>query len=158
MKNMKKIIKGAIALSILLFSIHTLKAQVKPAQAPAAQQAKDAAFLNKNKTQPGITETASGLQYKVIKMGKGPKPKKFNRVTINYTIRNFEGKIIGSNGNNVWSHHMDKALYGMEEAMKLMPEGSKWILYMPASLSKSKFEDLFGGRALECTIELLKVE
>lgn len=142
---------------MLLVSISGLYAQ-KSTHATPEQQAKDAAFLKKNKTQPGITETASGLQYKVVKTGKGPKPKKFNRVTINYTIRNFEGKIIGSNGNNVWSHRMDKAFYGMEEALKMMPEGSKWILYMPASLSKSKFEDTFGGRALECTIELLKVE
>ena len=144
--------------AMLLFSFNTLQAQLKPAQSQAELQAKDAAFLKKNKTQPGVTVTASGLQYKVLKMGKGPVPKKLNRVTINYTLKNFDGKIVGSNGNQVWNHRMDKSLYGMEEALKMMPQGSKWVLYMPVSLCKSKYETIAGGRALECTIELLEVQ
>ncbi|TCC99508.1 FKBP-type peptidyl-prolyl cis-trans isomerase N-terminal domain-containing protein [Pedobacter hiemivivus] len=154
---MNRTFKG-LMVAMLLFSTNALQAQVRPAQSQTEQQAKDAAFLKKNKTQVGITETASGLQYKVVTIGKGPKPKKFNRVTINYTLRNLEGKIIGSNGNNVWNHKMEKGLYGMEEAMKMMPEGSKWVLYMPASLCKSKYENVPGGRVLECTIELLEVQ
>ena len=137
----------------------SLRAQNTPPKATPEQIAEDQAFLKKNRSQPGIIETSSGLQYKVIKMGNGPKPQRLNRVTINYTLRLFNGKIVGSNGNYPFDHHMDKAYFGMEEALKMMPVGSKWELWMPAKLCGSAFEKNVGGegRSLMCTIELLSI-
>lgn len=141
---------------IAFCSLTVAKAQVKIDKNQAGLAAQDQLFLEKNKTTPGIITTASGLQYKVIKTGSGPRPPKFGRVQINYTLKTLDGKIVGSNGNTVFDHHMDKAYYGMQEALRLMPVGSKWLLFMPAQLCYSNYErSAAPGRAMTCTIELL---
>jgi FKBP-type peptidyl-prolyl cis-trans isomerase len=156
---MRKYVKILLFVTLAFCSAGVLMAQNEKTKATAAQVAGDRAFLEKNKTQSGVIVTASGLQYKVVKMGTGPKPQRLSRVQMNYTLRLFDGKIVGSNGNVPFDHHMDKAYYGMEEALKMMPVGSKWILYMPSNLCGSKYEKNIGGegRGLTCTIELLSI-
>jgi len=95
------------------------------------------AFLKKNATKPGIKVTASGLQYKIIKDGNGPKPRLTDLVAMHFTIRLINGDKMWSTYDNQkpWVHHLDKALPGVREAALLMPAGSKWVLYIPASLA-----------------------
>lgn len=150
-------VMAALLPLLLSFAVSQGLAQERQEKNLNALSAKDEAFLRKNKGQTGITEMPSGLQWKVVKTGTGPKPMKFSRVSINYTIKDLEGKIIASNGNRVWSHRMDKALVGMEEALKMMNVGSKWMLYMPPRLCSSKYEKIGRNRVLQCDIELLAV-
>jgi FKBP-type peptidyl-prolyl cis-trans isomerase len=53
-------------------------------------------FLAKNKQKPGVTETASGLQYEVITEGTGPKPTPYNSVTCHYHGTLIDGTIFDS--------------------------------------------------------------
>jgi FKBP-type peptidyl-prolyl cis-trans isomerase len=118
------------------------------------------AFLEKNKTQPGVIVTPSGLQYKVIKQGNGPKPSEQARVSLHYTATLVNGKKLWSTYDNKkpWVHHLDKALDGLKEGVLMMPEGSKWILYIPASLAfgNTGEQDVPAGAALIYEVEVLK--
>lgn len=117
-------------------------------------------FLEKNKTQPGVVVTPSGLQYKIIKQGNGPKPSAHDRVSLHYTATLVNGKKLWSTYDNQkpWVHHLDKALEGLREGVLLMPEGSKWILYIPASLAfeDAGEQDVPAGAALIYEVEVLK--
>ena len=142
---------------MLLFGAGTAGAQNKDVKNKSILIASDEAFLKRNASKPGIMVTSSGLQYKVVKKGTGAKPRKFDKVQINFTLNTLEGKIVGGNGNNIWNHRMDKMTYGMAEAVRLMPVGSKWILYMPPGLCNSKIGSVGDGRVLVCSIELVAI-
>ncbi|WP_367867849.1 aspartyl protease family protein [Pedobacter sp. WC2423] len=119
-------------------------------------------FLAKNKTKPGVKVTASGLQYKIIKQGKGEKPKMEDRVSLNFSTTLVNGKKVWStyDEKKPWVHRLDKALDGLGEAVLMMPEGSEWILYIPAKLAfgDTGIEEVPPGAALIYEVELLKVE
>lgn len=117
-------------------------------------------FLEKNKAAKGVKVTPSGLQYKIIKNGEGAKPLFTDKVSLGYTLKYTNGNLLSVFRNNApWEHHIDKALSGMQEAIQMMPVGSKWILYIPASLAYGEdgYQDVPPGSALICEIELLKV-
>ncbi|MBB6270526.1 FKBP-type peptidyl-prolyl cis-trans isomerase [Pedobacter cryoconitis] len=117
-------------------------------------------FLEKNKKQPGVVVMPSGLQYKIIRQGKGPKPTMQDRVTLQYTAKLINGKEIWSTyaHKKPWVHHLDKAFAGLQEGVMLMPQGSKWILYIPASLAFGNAGDqnVPAGAALVYEVEVLE--
>ncbi len=117
-------------------------------------------FLEKNKTKPGIKITPSGLQYKIITQGKGPIPAATDRVTLQYIVRLVNGNKVWSTYENKepWIHRLDKTLDGVREAVLMMPAGSKWILYIPASLAfgDAGAGDIPPGAALIYELEVLK--
>lgn len=120
------------------------------------------AFLAKNKTNPGVMVTASGLQYKVIKEGSGPKPTLNDRVSLHYTTTLYNGKKLWStyDNNKPWVHHLISALPGVREAALMMPVGSKWIVYIPSSLAfgDAGDEEVPPGATLIYELEVLKLE
>lgn len=94
-------------------------------------------FLAKNKTQPGVVTLPSGLQYKVLTTGKGPKPKATDTVTVDYEGTLVDGKVFDSSyqrGQPV-SFPVSGVIKGWTEALQLMPEGSTWNLYIPSNLA-----------------------
>ncbi len=94
-------------------------------------------FLAENKTKAGIITLASGLQYKVLQAGSGPKPADKDTVTVEYTGRLLNGQVFDSSaehGGKV-SFKVDEVIPGWQEALKLMPVGSTWELYIPANLA-----------------------
>ena len=95
------------------------------------------AFLAKNKTKAGVTTTASGLQYEVIKMGTGPKPTAQNTVKVNYAGSLIDGTEFDSSakGKGPVTFPVSGVIPGWTEALQLMPVGSKFKLYLPASLA-----------------------
>lgn len=119
-------------------------------------------FLAKNKTKPGVKVTPSGLQYKIIKQGKGEKPAMEDRVSLNFTATLVNGKKVWStyDEKKPWVHHLDKAFDGLGEAVLMMPEGSKWMLYIPAKLAfgDTGTQEVPPGAALIYEVELLKVD
>lgn len=95
-------------------------------------------FLAENKTKPGVQVLPSGVQYKVIKAGNGPKPAATDVVTLNYVGKlisgnEFESSAAKGKGEPV-ALHLDKLVSGFKEAVALMPVGSKWEIYIPAPL------------------------
>jgi FKBP-type peptidyl-prolyl cis-trans isomerase FklB len=120
-----------------------MQAQAKEKQEAALQKEGDAnlkegeAFLAANKTKDGVMTTASGLQYKIIATGSGPKPTKDDTVVCNY-----RGTLI--NGNEFDSSYkrgkpaefpVGGVIPGWTEALQMMPVGSKWQLFIPPNLA-----------------------
>lgn len=93
-------------------------------------------FLAKNKERQGVTTTASGLQYEVIKMGTGEKPTAQSTVKVHYVGTLIDGTEFDSSikrGEPVTFPVMG-VIPGWSEALQLMPVGSKWKLYIPENL------------------------
>jgi len=95
------------------------------------------AFLAKNKEKPGVTTTASGLQYEVIKLGTGPKPTSENTVKVNYVGTLIDGTEFDSSikRNEPAQFPVSGVIAGWTEALQLMPVGSKFKLYLPQSIA-----------------------
>jgi FKBP-type peptidyl-prolyl cis-trans isomerase FklB len=95
------------------------------------------AFLAKNKDKAGVTTTASGLQYEVIKMGTGPKPTAESTVKVNYVGTLIDGTEFDSSikRNEPAQFPVSGVIAGWTEALQLMPVGSKFKLYLPQSIA-----------------------
>ena len=95
------------------------------------------AFLAKNKSKAGVTTTTSGLQYEVIKMGTGPKPTAQNTVKVHYVGTLIDGTEFDSSikRNEPATFPVTGVIPGWTEALQLMPVGSKFKLYLPASIA-----------------------
>ena len=78
----------------------------------------------------------SGLQYKVIKAGEGPKPKKTDTVVCHYRGTLLDGTQFDSSYDRgePAEFRVDKLIPGWTEALQLMSAGSKWALYIPPYL------------------------
>lgn len=93
-------------------------------------------FLTTNKAKQGVVTTASGLQYEVVKMGKGPKPTAQSTVKVNYAGSTIDGTEFDSSykRNEPASMPLTNIIQGWIEALQLMPVGSKFKVYMPSEL------------------------
>lgn len=93
-------------------------------------------FLEENKTKEGVVALPSGLQYKIIKEGKGPKPTINDQVEVFYRGSLIDGKEFETNvGKESVKFPVGQVIKGWTEALQLMPVGSKWILYIPYELA-----------------------
>lgn len=95
------------------------------------------AFLAENKKKPGVMTLKDGLQYKVIKAGKGAKPSKNDSVTVEYTGKLINGQVFDStekSGKPV-TFKVTQVIPGWTEALQLMNQGSEWEVYIPSSLA-----------------------
>ncbi len=95
-----------------------------------------AAFLKANGEKEAVVTTESGLQYKVITAGDGPLPTVDSTVEVHYAGRLLDGTEFDSSlkrGVPV-QFGVTQVIPGWTEALQLMPEGSKWELYIPAEL------------------------
>ena len=93
-------------------------------------------FLDANKSKAGIKTTASGLQYAVVAEGKGKTPAVTDRVTVHYTGTLIDGTPFDSSiqRGQPATFRVNQIIPGWTEALQLMQEGDKWILYIPYSL------------------------
>jgi FKBP-type peptidyl-prolyl cis-trans isomerase FklB len=96
-------------------------------------------FLAENKTKPGVVTLPSGLQYRIIKDGKGNKPGAEEMVEVNYRGTLVNGAQFESTyeaGHPVTFKVSDPhVIAGLREALHMMPVGSKWELFIPARLA-----------------------
>jgi FKBP-type peptidyl-prolyl cis-trans isomerase FklB len=94
------------------------------------------AFLEKNKTDSGVVVLPSGLQYKILKVGTGEKPTLNNKVKVHYHGTLIDGTVFDSSverGEPI-ELNVGGVIEGWKEALQLMPEGSKWRLFVPSNL------------------------
>ncbi|MBM3834786.1 MAG: FKBP-type peptidyl-prolyl cis-trans isomerase [Verrucomicrobia bacterium] len=96
-----------------------------------------AAFLVDNKKQKGTQTLPSGLQYQVIKEGKGKKPKSTDIVKTHYRGTLIDGKEFDSSiaRGEPETFPLTEVIAGWTEALQLMPVGSKWKLFVPSNLA-----------------------
>ena len=95
------------------------------------------AFLAENKTKDGVVTLPSGLQYKILKEGTGPKPTTTDTVVCNYKgtlLDNTEFDSSYKRGQPA-TFPVSGVIKGWTEALQLMPVGSKWELFVPADLA-----------------------
>lgn len=100
-------------------------------------KAKSAAFLAENGKKPGVTTTASGLQYEVLTQGTGAKPKPSDTVKVHYQGTLTDGTVFDSSieRGEPASFRLDQVIPGWTEALQLMPVGSKYRLTLPPELA-----------------------
>jgi len=121
------------------------------------------AFLAANKKKDGVITLASGLQYKVITMGNGPKPTATQKVKCNYRGTLIDGQEFDSSykrGEPV-EFPVNGVIKGWTEALQLMPVGSKWELFIPSNLAYGEggAGQLIGPNAtLVFEVELLSIK
>ena len=121
-----------------------------------------AAFLAANKSKPGVTTLPSGLQYKVLTAGTGPKPTASDTVTVNYRGTLISGKEFDSSykRGQPATFPVGGVIKGWTEALQLMPVGSKWQLFIPADLAygdRGAGGDIGPGETLIFEVELLSI-
>jgi FKBP-type peptidyl-prolyl cis-trans isomerase FklB len=111
--------------------------QAKMKEAADKNKTDGEAFLAANKEKEGVVTLPSGLQYKILTEGNGPKPTASDTVVCNY-----KGTLI--NGTEFDSSYkrgkpatfpVGRVIKGWTEALQLMPVGSKWQLFIPADLA-----------------------
>ena len=120
-------------------------------------------FLEENKAKEGVTTLPSGLQYKVLKMGEGPKPTASAKVTVHYRGSLPDGSEFDSSyqRGQPATFQVDRVVAGWTEALQLMPVGSKWLLYLPPNLGygeRGAPPRIGPNQVLIFEVELLKVE
>jgi FKBP-type peptidyl-prolyl cis-trans isomerase FklB len=120
-------------------------------------------FLEANAKKTDVKTTATGLQYKVIKQGTGEKPKDTDVVEANYRGTTIDGKEFDSSAKhgNSASFPVNGVIKGWSEALKMMPVGSKWELYVPSDLAygdEGAGDDIAPGSTLVFEVEILSVK
>lgn len=112
------------------------KMSAEMAAAAEKQLAAGNEYLAKNKARPGVTVTASGLQYEVLKSGSGPKPAPTNTVRVHYHGTMADGTVFDSSvdrGEPV-EFAVTGVIPGWVEALQLMSVGDKWKLTIPPAI------------------------
>ncbi len=112
-------------------------AEAEKATAGAANAAAGEKFLLENRNKEGVIVTDSGLQYKVVKMGDGPKPVATDKVTVHYKGTLLNGEEFDSSyarGEPV-NFVLNQVIPGWTEGVQLMPVGSTFIFYIPSDLA-----------------------
>ena len=120
------------------------------------------AFLEENKTKAGVVVLPSGLQYKVIKTGKGDIPALTDRVKVHYRGMLIDGTEFDSSYDTgkPASFALTGVIPGWTEALSMMPTGSKWMLYIPEELAYSYQQKgiIMPFSALVFEVELIEIE
>lgn len=119
-------------------------------------------FLDENKGKEGIKTTASGLQYKIVKEGSGPKPTASDTVKVHYRGTLLDGKEFDSSHkrNEPARFRVDQVIPGWTEALQLMNTGSTFELYIPPELAygdRGAAPVIQPGTLLKFEVELLEI-
>jgi FKBP-type peptidyl-prolyl cis-trans isomerase FklB len=120
-------------------------------------------FLAANKTKPDVVTLTSGLQYKVLKEGTGPKPTATDQVKCNYRGTFINGKEFDSSDKHGGpaTFPVNGVIKGWTEALQLMPVGSKWQLFIPSDMAygaRGAGGDIGPNETLIFEVELLSIE
>ena len=93
-------------------------------------------FLAENALKDGVKVTESGLQYEVLKMGRGKKPAATDRVKVHYHGTLIDGTVFDSSveRGEPTSFGLNQVIAGWTEGLQLMPVGSKFRFYIPQEL------------------------
>jgi len=124
--------------AMMAFQTQMMATHAEKMKAAGEKNKKDGeVFLAENKKKEGVVTLPSGLQYKVLTMGNGKKPRATDKVTLNY-----RGVLIdGTEFDNSYKRGepavfpVNGIIKGLSEALQLMPVGSKWQIVVPADIA-----------------------
>ena len=120
-------------------------------------------FLKENAKKEGVVTLPSGVQYKIIKEGKGAMPKDTSLVKVNYEGKTLDGKVFDSSykRGQAAEFRANQVIKGWSEALQQMPAGSIWEVYIPQELAygeRQQGADIKPFSMLIFKIELLEVD
>ncbi len=129
----------------------------------AANKKEGDTFLAENKTKEGVVTLPSGLQYKILKEGTGPKPAATDSVVCNYRGTLINGTEFDSSykRGQPATFPVSGVIKGWTEALQLMPVGSKWQLFIPSDLAygeRGPSPEIGSNSTLIFEVELLSIE
>jgi FKBP-type peptidyl-prolyl cis-trans isomerase FklB len=135
----------------------------KAQQTGAANKTEGEAFLAANKTKEGVITLPSGLQYKILKAGTGPKPTANDSVVCNYRGTLINGTEFDSSykRGEPATFPVSGVIKGWTEALQLMPVGSKWQLFVPSNLAygdRGAGAEIGPNATLIFEVELLSIQ
>lgn len=144
------------------FKIIAARVEVARQKEAAELAGRSQAFMAENVLKPGIITTESGLQYKVIEMGEGRKAGLVDNVIVHYHGMLITGGVFDSSveRGEPAEFPIQSVIPGWTEVLQMMPEGSKWRVYIPAELAygeMGKQPKIPGNAALIFDLELVKV-
>jgi FKBP-type peptidyl-prolyl cis-trans isomerase len=136
------------------------RAQKKQQQQAKTNKKEGQAFLKKNKSKQGVKTTDSGLEYKILKEGKGTSPSPGDTVLVNYTGKHLNGKTFQKNDSV--SISLTRIIPGWKEGIQLMDEGAVYKFWIPGKLAYGTHTRPGGpigpNETLVFKVKLLKVE
>lgn len=132
-------------------------------QAGEASRKEGQEFLTANKTKEGVVTLPSGLEYKILTEGTGPKPTAADSVSCNYRGTLISGKEFDSSykRGQPATFPVNGVIKGWTEALQLMPVGSKWQLFIPPEMAygdRGAGADIGPGSTLIFEVELLSIQ
>ena len=141
-----------------------LESKQRAAAAEAGKAAREAGekFLAENAKKPGVTVTASGLQYEVLNEGTGRQPKASDTVRCHYHGTLIDGTVFDSSmlRNEPCEFGLRQVIAGWTEGVQLMKEGAKYRFFIPYNLAygeRGAGQDIPPYSALIFDVELIKV-
>ncbi len=129
----------------------------------AAVRQDDMRYLADNGKKPGVTTTATGLQYNVLRQGSGPKPARDDLVLVHYEGKLVDGTVFDSSYSRGQpaAFPLDQVIPGWTEGVQLMAVGSKYHFVVPPQLgygAKGAGGVIPPGAVLQFDVELLAVK
>ncbi|PCJ66864.1 MAG: peptidylprolyl isomerase [Bacteroidetes bacterium] len=142
-----------------IVSVYVKKAKAEQLKAVTAE---GTAFLQANASKEGVKSLPSGLQYKILTQGTGTVPVDGQRVKTHYSGTLINGKTFDSSYDRgkPATFGVNQVIKGWTEALKMMPVGSKWELYIPQELAygeRAMGANIPAYSTLIFTIELLEI-
>lgn len=139
MKDIKEGKPEALSQEELAKAMQNLQQTAQQKQAESAEENKKKGddYLAKNKSNPNVKTTQSGLQYTVEKEGTGKTPAETDEVKVHYTGTLIDGTKFDSSVDRGQPAEfpVNGVIKGWTEALKLMKEGSKYKLAIPSDLA-----------------------
>lgn len=157
---MMRMILAVVVIAGVLFYFFT---SMNNQNAAKENIAKGEAFLAQNKTQEGVIETASGLQYQILAEGDGSvHPKASDTVTVHYHGTLIDGTVFDSSverGEPI-AFPLNRVIKGWTEGVQLMVEGEKTRFFIPSSLAYGNRSagKIPGGSVLVFDVELISID
>lgn len=139
------------------------KAEKQKAEALTKNLEEGKKFLEANKSKEGVNVTESGLQYKVVTQGNGPKPAgPTAKVKVHYTGKLLDGKVFDSSveRGEPAEFALNQVIKGWTEGLQLMNVGSKYIFWIPSELAygeRGAGQMIGANSTLMFEVELLEI-
>lgn len=131
-------------------------------EALVANKKKGEDFLAENKTKDGVVTLPSGVQYQIIKAGKGKTPLDSDTIEVNYRGSLIDGTTFdATEPDHPATFKLSALIAGWKEALRLMPSGSKWKIFIPSQLAygeRGAGSDIGPNEALIFEVELLAIK
>lgn len=137
--------------------------EAKQHEAGSASRKAGEDFLAANKGKEGVVTLPSGMEYKILTQGNGPKPTATDTVSCQYRGTLINGKEFDSSykhGSEPISFPVNGVIKGWTEALQMMPVGSKWQLFIPADMAygdRGAPPDIGPGETLIFEVELVSI-